>query len=101
MDNDALKHAHVRSTAELVAMHETFEYCIRALALALDGCGSARSQLVEALEASARQFRGSHLSLTVTQGFDKAVADLANAAYRDCIGRSMERMIEAVLRSGM
>lgn len=62
MDNESTQHAQVRSTAELVAMHESYEYCIRALSLALDGCGAGRDQLVSALEVSARQFRASRLA---------------------------------------
>jgi len=98
MDEESLRHAQVRATAELVALHESFEYCIRALGLALEGCGDGRGQLVSALETSAQQFRSSRLSLAVTQGLDGDLAGLANSAYRDCIGRSMERLIEAVQR---
>jgi len=69
--------------------------------LALDGRGEARAQLVEALELSAQQFRGGRLSLAVTQGLDPELAGMANTAYRDCIARSMERLIEAVNRTAL
>jgi hypothetical protein len=100
MEEESVRRAQVRTSAELVALHESFEYSIRALALALDGCGDARGQLVSALEASARQFRSGRLSLAVTQGLDRELAGMANAAYRDCIARSMERLTEAVQRTG-
>ena len=92
----ALRLALALREADVAATRESFEFSLRALKVALDGCGQMRGQLVLALESSVRQFRGENLSLPLRQELSGEHVKLANAAYRDSIATSMEQLISTI-----
>ncbi len=96
----ALRLALALREADVAATRESFEFTLRALAMALGGCGQLRGQLVLALESSVRQFRGEHLSLPAQQTLSEEHQKFANAAYREAIAASMEQLVGTIRSVG-
>jgi len=99
MEADVKRLALMLREANVAATRECYEFSLRALTVALGGCGPLRGQLVLALETSVRQFRGEHLSLPAAHALSEDHMKFANAAYRDAISASMEQLIQTIRES--